>query len=315
MAWGQMAWGLILSTLAMLMSSPALAQSDRVVSKAEDKQLGFIEAASPVMEEIAEFHDLLLIIITIITIFVFLLLFWVMVRYNARRNPNPSKTSHNTLIEVIWTGVPIIILVVIFFPSMKLLYLQDEIPEADIVIQATGHQWYWSYQYPDHGGIEFDSIMLPVEYWDEDRGPEVEAQRQAAVADISAMLGGREIAEIERLLDTDTRVVVPINKVVKVLVTASDVIHSWTIPAFGFKIDAVPGRFNETWFKATELGTFYGQCSELCGIRHAFMPIVVEVVTEEEFAAWVARAQEAYADAAPARRVQLADAGAATSNK
>lgn len=310
-----MAWGLILSTLAMLMSSPALAQSDRVVSKAEDKQLGFIEAASPVMEEIAEFHDLLLIIITIITIFVFLLLFWVMVRYNARRNPNPSKTSHNTLIEVIWTGVPIIILVVIFFPSMKLLYLQDEIPEADIVIQATGHQWYWSYQYPDHGGIEFDSIMLPVEYWDEDRGPEVEAQRQAAVADISAMLGGREIAEIERLLDTDTRVVVPINKVVKVLVTASDVIHSWTIPAFGFKIDAVPGRFNETWFKATELGTFYGQCSELCGIRHAFMPIVVEVVTEEEFAAWVARAQEAYADAAPARRVQLADAGAATSNK
>lgn len=315
MAWGQMAWGLILSALAMLMSSPALAQSDRVVSKAEDKQLGFIEAASPVMEEIAEFHDLLLIIITIITIFVFLLLFWVMVRYNARRNPNPSKTSHNTLIEVIWTGVPIIILVVIFFPSMKLLYLQDEIPEADIVIQATGHQWYWSYQYPDHGGIEFDSIMLPVEYWDEDRGPEVEAQRQAAVADISAMLGGREIAEIERLLDTDTRVVVPINKVVKVLVTASDVIHSWTIPAFGFKIDAVPGRFNETWFKATELGTFYGQCSELCGIRHAFMPIVVEVVTEEEFAAWVARAQEAYADAAPARRVQLADAGAATSNK
>ena len=310
-----MAWGLILSALAMLMSSPALAQSDRVVSKAEDKQLGFIEAASPVMEEIAEFHDLLLIIITVITIFVFLLLFWVMVRYNARRNPNPYKTSHNTLIEVIWTGVPIIILVVIFFPSMKLLYLQDEIPEADIVIQATGHQWYWSYQYPDHGGIEFDSIMLPVEYWDEDRGPEVEAQRQAAVADISAMLGGREIAEIERLLDTDTRVVVPINKVVKVLVTASDVIHSWTIPAFGFKIDAVPGRFNETWFKATELGTFYGQCSELCGIRHAFMPIVVEVVTEEEFAAWVARAQEAYADAAPARRVQLADAGAATSNK
>lgn len=310
-----MAWGLVLSTLAMLAAGPALAQSERVVSKAEDKQLGFIEAASPVMEQIDAFHNELLIIISVITVFVFLLLFWVMVRYNARANPNPSKASHNTVVEVIWTVVPILILLWIFFPSMKLLYLQDQIPEADIVIQATGHQWYWSYQYPDHGGIEFDSIMLPVEYWDDDRGPEVEAQRQAAIADISAMLGGREIAEISRLLDTDTRVVVPVNKVVKVLVTASDVLHSWTIPAFGFKMDAVPGRFNETWFKATKLGTYYGQCSELCGIRHAFMPIVVEVVTEEEFEAWVARAQEAYADAAPAPRVQLADAGSAAINK
>jgi len=243
----------------------------------QDGGMGFQDAATPVMHEITSFHNLLLVIITVITIFVMLLLLWVMIRYNKRANPEPSKFSHNTLIEVIWTAVPVVILVVIAIPSFRLLYLQDEIPEdIDMTIKATAHQWYWSYSYPDHGEIEFDSYML----------------RDDELTDPSL-----------RLLDVDNPIVVPVGAKVRVLVTASDVIHNFAMPQFGLKMDAIPGRVNETWFQAEREGSFFGQCSELCGKDHAFMPIRINVVSEEEFAAWVEQAKEEYAanDNAPLR--------------
>jgi cytochrome c oxidase subunit 2 len=192
---------------------------------------------------------------------------FVMVRFRAGRNPVPSKTSHNTIVEVIWTVVPILILVVIAVPSFRLLYFQRDIPEADLTVKAVGYQWYWGYEYPDHGDFAFDSLMLD----DAERGDQ------------------------PRLLATDTAMVVPVGKTVRVVVTGADVLHAFAMPAFGLKIDAVPGRLNETWFKAEKTGTYYGQCSELCGIRHAFMPIRIEVVEPEVFTAWVAEAQEEYA--------------------
>jgi cytochrome c oxidase subunit 2 len=206
-------------------------------------------------------------IITVITVFVLGLLGFIIFRFNEKSNPTPSKTTHNALLEVIWTAVPILILVVIAIPSFKLLYLQDKAQDAELTIKAIGNQWYWSYEYPDQGNFVFDANM---------------------VADDN--LNGRP-----RLLATDNEVVVPVNKVVRVLVTATDVIHNWAMPALGVKIDAVPGRINETWFKAEKAGTFYGQCSELCGSRHAFMPITVRVVPEAEFEAWVKDAQAKFA--------------------
>lgn len=234
-------------------------------------QAGLAEAASPIMERITWFHnDFLLIIITVITLFVTALLVYCMIRFNARANPTPSKTSHNTLIEVAWTVVPILILVAIAIPSFKLLYFDRIIPKVDMTIKATGNQWYWTFEYQDdnYKGIEFDSIMLE----DDELKP------------------GQP-----RLLAVDNNIVVPVNKVVRVVVTASDVIHAFAMPAFGVKIDAIPGRLNETWFKATKTGTFYGQCSELCGIRHAFMPLAIKVVSEEDFKQWVVKAKEEFA--------------------
>jgi cytochrome c oxidase subunit 2 len=228
----------------------------------------FQEAASENMTMITDLNNFLLVLMTVITAFVLALLLYVMVRFNAKANPTPSKTSHNTLIEVLWTVLPIVILVVIAIPSFRLLYFQREIPEADMTIKATGYQWYWGYEYPDHGDFAFDSLMLS----DEERGDQ------------------------PRLLATDTAMVVPVDTTVRVLVTSADVIHAFAMPAFGLKIDSVPGRMNETWFKAEKTGTFYGQCSELCGIRHAFMPIRIEVVEKEAFAAWVEEAQEEYAE-------------------
>ncbi|WP_425256205.1 cytochrome c oxidase subunit II [Microbaculum marinisediminis] len=243
---------------------PALAQQP------EPWQLDFQPAATPVMESIASFHNFLLILITLITLFVVVLLGMCVVRFNSRRNPNPSRTSHNTMLEVAWTVLPVIILVVIAIPSFRLLYFQLEVPEPDVTIKATGYQWYWGYEYPDHDGLSFDSIML------------AEDELQPGQP---------------RLLATDNDVVVPVDKVVKMLITADPlgVIHAWTIPAFGSKVDAVPGRMNETWFKATKTGMYYGQCSELCGRDHAFMPISVRVVTQEEYDAWVAE-QTAHLD-------------------
>jgi len=238
----------------------------------QDWQMGFQPAATPIAEQMHGFHDLLLVIITAITLFVLGLLIWVMVRYNAKANPEPSKTSHNTLIEVVWTVVPVLILLIIAVPSFRLLYAQYEFPKADVTIKATGHQWYWSYEYPDQGGFSFESFMLQKD--------EVTDSR-------------------EYLLAVDNEVVVPVNKVVHVLVTSADVMHNWTVPAFGSKIDAVPGRNTATWFKATKPGVYYGQCSELCGARHAFMPITVRVVSEEEFATWVQDAQQKFASTMP----------------
>jgi cytochrome c oxidase subunit 2 len=234
------------------------------------------EAASPVMESITYFHDWLLVVITVITLFVLGLLVTVVIRFNAKANPVPSKTTHNTLIEVIWTLGPVLILMAIVVPSFKLLFDELDIPKADLTIKATGKQWYWSYAYPDNGKFEFDSLMA------QDKLP--------------------------RLLGVDNEVVVPVNKVIRVQVTGADVIHSFAVPAFGIKIDAIPGRLNETWFKATKLGMFYGQCSELCGKDHAFMPIAVRVVSDQEFVAWVETAKKKFA-ANPAN--SFASAGAA----
>jgi cytochrome c oxidase subunit II len=224
--------------------------------------LGLQEAGSPVMTNITWFHNFLLVLITAITIFVLALLVIVMIRFNARANPNPSRTTHNALIEVIWTIVPVVILLAIAVPSFRLLFLELDAPKADLTVKATGKQWYWSYNYPDNGNFEFDSILVE----DKDLKP------------------GRP-----RLLTVDNEMVVPVNKVVHVLVTGADVIHSFAVPSFGIKIDAVPGRLNDTWFKATSEGRFHGQCSELCGKDHAFMPITVRVVNDAEFAEWVAQ--------------------------
>lgn len=244
-------------------------------------QMGLQDPATPIMEEIIWFDNFLLYIITAITLFVTALLLIVMVRFNAKANPEPSKTTHNTFLEVVWTVVPVLILIAIAIPSFRLLYHQVEIPEADMTVKAVGYQWYWGYEYPDHGDFAFDSIMLEDD--------ELEAGQP-------------------RLLATDTAMVVPVGATVRVIVTAADVIHNWAVPAFGVKMDAVPGRLNETWFRATKTGTFYGQCSELCGVRHAFMPIMVEVVSQEEFAAWVEEAREEYAAAETPSRIAMADA-------
>ena len=241
-------------------------------------QLGFQPAASPVMDEISWFHNsFLLPIIVVITIFVVLLLAICILRFNARANPNPSRVTHNTMLEVAWTVIPVLILVAIAIPSFRLLYFQlDYLSEerpADITIKATGYQWYWNYEYPDHEEIAFDSYLV-------------------------------EEADLEpgqpRLLTVDADVVVPVGKVVRLIVTAdpTGVIHAWAIPAFGVKIDAVPGRLNETWFKAERPGIYYGQCSELCGRGHAFMPIAVRVVSEDDFNAWVETAKSAGLDEA-----------------
>ncbi len=249
-------------------------------------QLGFIEPATPIMSETVVFHDFLMWIISAITIFVTLIMIYIFVKFNAKTNPVASKTTHNTFLEIVWTVVPVLILVVIAIPSFRLLYNQDVIPEADVTIKAIGNQWYWSYEYPDHEEIMFDSIMLD---------------------DLQAAAAGHP-----RLLGTDTRVVVPVNKVVRVQVTANDVIHSWTIPAFGSKVDAVPGKLNETWFKATKEGLYHGQCSELCGIRHGFMPIMVEVVSEAEYVEWLEWAKEEYASVDAPRLQQFASAASVT---
>ena len=224
--------------------------------------LGLQEAGSPVMADITWFHNFLLVIITAITVFVLILLLTVMIRFNARANPNPSRTTHNAMIEVMWTIVPVVILLAIAVPSFRLLFLEVDSPKPDLTVKATGKQWYWSYNYPDNGNFEFDSILVE----DKDLKPDQ-----------------------PRLLTVDNEMVVPVNKVVHVLVTGADVIHSFAVPSFGIKIDAVPGRLNDTWFKATSEGRFHGQCSELCGKDHAFMPITVRVVNDAEFAAWVAQ--------------------------
>jgi cytochrome c oxidase subunit 2 len=231
-------------------------------------QVGLQQSASPVMDNIIWFHDFLLYIISAIAGFVLVLLVVVMVRFNARTNPSPSRTTHNTLIEIAWTLIPIVILMVIAVPSFKLLFLQLNVPAADLTVKATGKQWYWSYSYPDNGQFEFDSLMLK-------EGERKEGQ--------------------PRLLAVDNEMVVPVNKTVRVITTGSDVIHSFAVPSFGIKIDAVPGRINETWFTATREGVYYGQCSELCGKDHAFMPIAVHVVSEQAFSAWVEEAKKKYA--------------------
>ncbi len=240
-----------------------------------DWQIGLQDSATPVMDEVVWFHDFLLWIISIITAFVLALLVAVIVKFNSRANPVPSRTTHNTLLEVAWTLIPVLILVAIAVPSFRILFYQLHTPQADLTIKATGKQWFWSYSYPD-SKFEFDSLMMS------------EKERHAALAKDPK-------AQVPRLLAVDNEVVVPVNKVVRVLVTGADVIHAFAVPSFGVKIDAIPGRLNETWFQAKREGIYYGQCSELCGKDHAFMPIAVRVVSEQAFAAWLEQAKKKYA--------------------
>ncbi len=245
-------------------------------------QLGFQQSASPVMDSITSFHTFLLYVITAVTLFVMVLLLIIMVRFNARANPVPSRTTHNTFLEVAWTVIPVAILVVIAVPSFRLLFFQLNTPQAEVTVKATGKQWFWSYSYPDNGNFEFDSLMVQ----EKDRKPDQ-----------------------PRLLAVDNEMVVPVNKVVHVLTTGSDVIHAFAVPSFGIKIDSIPGRINETWFRATREGVYYGQCSELCGKDHAYMPIAVRVVSEQAFAAWLEQAKKKYArdDNTPPTNVAAAE--------
>ena len=231
-------------------------------------QFGFQEAFSPVAHKMHDFHNLLLWIITIITLFVLALLVYVVIRFNRKANPTPSKTSHNTLIEIIWTVVPVLILIVIAIPSFSLLYFGDRVEKADMTLKAIGYQWYWGYEYVDEDGLAFDAVML-----EEDELKEGQP----------------------RLLATDNTIVLPVNQNIRLLVTAEDVLHSWAIPAFGVKMDAVPGRVNETWMRIEKEGMYYGQCSELCGARHGFMPIAIKAVSMEEYKAWLVKAKEEFA--------------------
>ena len=234
---------------------------------ADDWQIGFQPAGSPIMETIHGFHNYIFVIITIITIFVLALLVWCILRFNSKANPVPSRTSHNTVIEVIWTVVPVLILLIIAIPSFRLLYDKETTPsDADITVKAVGYQWYWGYEYPDNGDFAFNSIMLQEDELQEGQ---------------------------PRLLAVDREMVVPAGQTIRLIVTAADVIHSFAMPTFGLKVDAIPGRLNEAWFRADQPGVYYGQCSEICGRDHAFMPIAIRVLPQADYDAWLA---ERYAE-------------------
>lgn len=281
----QAAGAVTMAAGSMAMAGGALAQE--ILGAPQDRQLGLQEPATSIAVDLNHFHNWVLMpIITGITIFVMLLLLWVMIRYNAKRNPVPSKTTHNTTIEVLWTVIPILILIGIAVPSFKLLYKQLDLPETDLTIRAIGKQWYWTYEYPDDGKFTFDANMIQT-------------------ADLQP-------GQL-RLLETDNEVVLPVGKNIRIQITAADVIHAWTVPAFGIKHDAVPGRVNESWFNIDRPGIYYGQCSELCGTLHAFMPIKIRAVSPEEYAAWLEEAKAKYTpleeEAVPTAEVAVPAAG------
>jgi cytochrome c oxidase subunit 2 len=265
----------------ILLSSAGAALAE-VFGQPTPWQMGMQLPVTPVGEEIYGFNTFLFWITTAIAVFVMVLLGIIIVRFNARANRVPSRTTHNTVLEVMWTIVPVLILLLIAVPSFRLLFVELDVPKPDVTIKATGKQWLWSYSYPDNGNFEFDSTVVQ----DKDLKP------------------GQP-----RLLTVDNEMVVPVNKVVHVLVTGADVIHSFAVPSFGVRIDAIPGRINDTWFKATREGIFYGQCSELCGVDHSFMPITVRVVSDQEFTAWAAQAKQKFAADAPAPPATLVAAG------
>ncbi len=247
------------------------ATADEKSGQAENWGVDLQTPVSTVAKDIYDMHFFVLVLMTLITLFVLGLIIWVCYRYSEDRNKKPSKTVHNTLVEILWTAIPVLILVVIAIPSFRLLYKADVVPEPDMTIKAIGYQWYWGYEYPDHGNFSYEAFMLQS-------ADELEEEKP-----------------FKRMLTTDTKVVVPVNKIIRVQVTAADVLHSWAVPAFGVKTDAVPGRLNETWFKADKIGIFYGMCSELCGVNHQSMPIEIHVVSEEEFANWVEESKNKYA--------------------
>jgi cytochrome c oxidase subunit 2 len=239
-----------------------------VAAEPKPWQLGFQPPATEVMDRLSAFHDVLLIIITLIAAFVLGLLVYVMWRFNQQRNPLPSRTSHNTVIEMLWTVVPVLILISIAIPSFKLMYYMDRVPNPEMTIKVTGHQWYWSYEYPDQGGFVFDSNFIP------------EDQLKPAQ---------------KRLLDVDNPLVVPADTIIRVLVTGTDVIHSWFMPSFGVQEYAIVGRLNESWMKIDHPGTYYGQCNQICGVNHAFMPIKVEAMAKDAFQRWLVDAKKKFA--------------------
>ncbi len=278
---------------AAFMTAPAFAEVP--VGQPDPDSIGLQAGASPMKERMIDFHDhLLMPIITVISLFVLALLVWVIIRFNEKANPVPSKTTHNTMLEVVWTLIPVLILVVVVIPSMKMLYYVDRTTESEMTLKTIGNQWYWSYEYPDNG-ISFSSNI---------------------VKDKDGNFAGNP-----RLLETDNPVVLPIDTNIKILTAATDVIHSWGVPAFGVKMDAVPGRINETWVRIDHVGTYYGQCSQLCGQNHAYMPIEIKAVSKEDFVNWVhsqkgkmpaeIAADKAAADAAKAKDAAKAAAAAA----
>jgi cytochrome c oxidase subunit 2 len=270
---------LVASVLAL---SPAAVWAQSNPAEFGPWQVAMQRAATPIMERVTSFHDLLLWIISAIVLFVMALLAYACWRFNEARNPVPSRRSHNTLLEIVWTAVPVLILVILAIPSFKLLYYTDVVPETELTIKAVGHQWYWSYEYPDNGNFTFDAYLVAAE----DLQP---GQR--------------------RLLETDNRLVVPVGTNVRVQTTSEDVIHSWGVPQFGVKVDAIPGRLNEVWMNVREPGTYYGHCYELCGVNHAFMPITVEALPKAEFEAWVKEAQTKFARVGGEEGVSVANAG------
>jgi cytochrome c oxidase subunit II len=272
---------MLASLVASLVVSPGAALA--AGGEPEPWQIGLQPAVTPVMQDITSFHNFLLWVIAIIAGFVLILLLVIIVRFNARANPTPSRTTHNTVLEVLWTIVPVVILTVIAVPSFRLLFVELDVPKPDLTVKVTGKQWFWSYAYPDSGNFTFDSLMIA----DKDLKP------------------GQP-----RLLAVNNEMVVPVNAVVHVLVTGADVIHSFNVPAFGIRIDAVPGRINDTWFKATTEGLYYGECSELCGENHSFMPIAVHVVSQADFNTWVTQAKKQYAADEPASPTTVAAASA-----
>ena len=255
-----------------------------IAQAAEPKpwQFGMQPPATEVSDRLSAFHDELLIIITLIAAFVLSLLVYVILRFDGRRNPAPSRTSHNTVIEMLWTVVPVLILVIIAIPSFKLMYYMDRVPNPEMTIKVTGHQWYWSYEYPDQGGLAFDSNIIP-----EDQ-----------------LKPGQK-----RLLEVDNPLIVPADTLIRVQVTGTDVIHSWFVPSFGVQEYAIVGRLNESWMKIDHPGTYYGQCNQICGVNHAFMPIKVEALSKEAFQNWLVDAKKKFArhdDGAGAVRVAAA---------
>jgi cytochrome c oxidase subunit II len=242
-------------------------------------QIDLQGAADANMAYIRWFHDWLVVMCVVISAFVLGLLVYVMWRFNEKRNPVASKLTHHSGLEVAWTLIPILILVVIAIPSFKLLKFQLDLPKADMTLKATGKQWYWSYEYAkDEGDISFDSLMIPEADW----------KRDVAAGKINA-------AEAPRLLAVDNEAVVPVGKIIRLQITGADVIHKFALPAFGIKLDAIPGRLNETWFKAEREGLYYGQCSFICGQNHAYMPIAVRVVSQEKYQAWLVDAKKKFA--------------------
>ena len=260
------------AALALMAGGAAGGAGQALAQAPRPWQIGMQTPASPVARDILALHSMVLWIITVITLFVAALLVWVMVRYRASRNPVPSRTSHNTLLEVAWTVVPVLILVVIAIPSFRLVFFQDRTANADLTIKVTGHQWYWEYTYPDNGNIDFGSNIIK----DEDLKPDQ-----------------------LRLLDTDNSLVIPAGKNIRILTNSADVIHSFFIPSFGVQRYAIPGRTIETWVRADKPGQYYGQCNQICGTNHSYMPISVRVVTPEEFADWVKDAKTKFAADAP----------------